>query len=325
MYPRNPNGPPGRDVPEHLQIAPLPAVPPRQDDYHWEPRIEEMLSVLRDLASDTVVVLKGGTAARLGHGLSRPSQDIDVDTTSPADTWRLLGEAANATDLLAICEPRRRSSLKGILTLVDPRSGTSQRIEVDAWPLRDTTPEELEKITESRARILMYTARELARQKINLVAEPGGRRRARDRYDITWWLHNHIDQIDPEQRIALDRALRADETIAQDWSNDHLRSGIDADDYAVHCALATALDRDPAVLRDRWPRGRLHTDARKRGGADVTWQPTPDSRERLPVAVCRSDVALETLMTRLQVWERHEVPEYLCAIARQRAQSGRER
>ena len=313
---------------KHLEVAPLPPIDAGPDEDAWQERIAD---VLRELDGGRVrsaprIILRGGTAARLGHGLTRPSRDIDADLTEPLDVWALLHAAAARAGLAALAEPRRGRGQKGQLTLTDPAIARAAIVEVDLRILRD--PRTLATIgacTERRNGIWMYTAAELARQKIEMATESGRRRRAKDRYDIAWWLRNHVEHVAPEQRLALDTALERDPMLANAWDNDHRRDRImrRIDSEAVHDALTTALERDPAVLQRRWPEGQLQIRVAMRGGADLTWRCRPQDETTLPIATFNHDRDLEQFMVRMRLWSPEEVPELLqeLTLERQRARA----
>ena len=67
------------------------------------------------------IILHGGTAARLGHGRTRASADIDADATETLDVWELLSEAYR--NLLA---------RKHAMTAPKITTGTSNREETTA-------------------------------------------------------------------------------------------------------------------------------------------------------------------------------------------------
>ena len=117
---------------KHLDGAPLPAIREEPEERAWEERIGDLL---READRGAVpgalrLVLRGGTAAKIGHGLNRPSKDIDGDMTGPGDGWALLCEAAQSAGLTALAKPERRRAQKGRLVLSEPgstgidRSGT---------------------------------------------------------------------------------------------------------------------------------------------------------------------------------------------------------
>ena len=301
---------------KHLASAPLPAIAATGDEETWERRIGDMLTRLDDAdqRKQPRIILRGGTAARLGHGLSRPSADIDADATEALDIWALLTQAAQRAGLIAMATPARRSTTKGRLTLSDPRIATPKSIDIDVRIVRD--PEVLAsigKLTERRNGIWMYTARELARQKIEMATEPGRRRRAKDRYDIAWWLHNGIEHIAPELRTELDRALRADALIAVQWDTQHRRSEMlnRIESTVVHDALMTALDRDPAVLKERWPDGRLTMSVHAKNPTEVTWQREPPKPSQLAIGSFTNDDELASFMLRMGLRSERDTPKLL--------------
>lgn len=153
---------------KYLEGSPLPPISASPDDEAWQERIGDLLRELDKARARSTprVILRGGTAAKLGHGLTRPSLDIDVDLTEPIDLWALLTEAATRAEIVAIAKPNRGHTQKGELVLTDPGIATAAMVEVDVRTLRG--PHTLETIRTRTVRkngIWMYTARELARRK----------------------------------------------------------------------------------------------------------------------------------------------------------------
>ena len=312
---------------KHLEGSPLPPISASPDDEAWQERIGDLLRELDKARARSTprVILRGGTAAKLGHGLTRPSLDIDVDLTEPIDLWALLTEAATRAEIVAIAKPNRGHTQKGELVLTDPGIATAAMVEVDVRTLRG--PHTLETIRTRTVRkngIWMYTARELARQKIEMATEPGRRRRSKDRYDIAWWLRTHIEHIEPEQRIALDEALRTEATLMNAWDNDHRTDRImhRIKNTDVNDALMAALDRDPLVLQQRWPEGHLQIGIGVKAGATLTWnRSAEDTTAPLPVGTFNTDRELETFMTRMRVWTPQEAPEMLKELTLERVRA----
>ena len=313
-----------------LSTAPLPSVREEPDEIAWEQRIEDLLREANRVASEqnTTIVLKGGTAGKLGYGLTRPSRDIDIDVVGDVDAWEILKDAGHRTGLTMMAEPERQRPMKGRLVVNDATIGTTV-IEVDVRKMHD--PGKIEAITrgaktERRHGICMYSAAELARQKIEMVTKPGGRRRGRDRYDIAWWLLNRVDVVPQELRIALDEAIRTDRMLKSEWDQNHTLDRIlrRVSKEAVHDALRTALDTDPAVLKHRWPDGTLHVRVHPVEGATVEWQRTPDETTTTRVAELENDSALEDFMVQMELWKHEEVPARTHALQWERQNANKE-
>ena len=314
---------------KHLDGAPLPAIAEEPEERAWEERIGDLLREVnrRPAPGPGRLILRGGTAAKIGHGLTRPSRDIDADVIGPADVWSFLSEGAHRAGLTALAKPERGRTQKGQLILSDPRTGTTA-VEVDVRTIRDPQRVyaiESTTIVERRHGILMYKAQELARQKIEMATEPGRRRRAKDRYDITWWLRNRPECVAPEQRIALDRALRGRSELKEKWDETHPKDRImqRTNGATVHDALMRTLDCDPVVLGDRSPDGTLHINIHMTGGATLAWQENPETKERSEIATLGSDNELETFMVRMGLWKQEEIPKLLkeLTLERERARA----
>ena len=303
---------------EHLQSAPLPEIDAEPSERIWEERVGDVLRELRHEG----FILRGGTAVRLGHGLTRPSQDIDADLTQPRDVWSMLENGASRAGMIAVGRPEGKSTLKGQLMLTDERTGTSTTIGVDIRIIRDREiVNSIDRLTEHRNGILMYTATELARQKVEMATKPGRRRRAKDRYDITWWLHNQIEQVKPRWRVELDEALREDRYLRSQWEADHARNATMRRVNAanVHDALVTALDRDPAALERRWPLGGMEIHTHIRSGAAIAWRTQPQDGALLPIATCDSDGDVGEFMRQMQILDPRDIPELLKELTLERA------
>lgn len=285
--------------------------------------MRQVARTLRDTSKR--IVMRGGTAAKIGHGLPRPSSDIDIDVVGDLDPWSTLQEAADQSGLIALTEPQRRRALKGALLLTDPRSG-AVRVEVDMRRIRETVDEAAilaGSLAEYRNGVFMYAAPTLVRQKFEMTHLPAHRLRAKDRYDIAWWLTEHTEHVPPALRIALDRALRASPALREGWDENHRGDDIlrVIEPDTVHTVLTNALDHDPAVLQDRWPEGSLTLHIDEGPATRLTWSCGNDIRDETFVASFDNDQGLERFMRAFGLWQPDDVPELLKEITleRQRA------
>ena len=306
--------------------APLPPIAQKPQEQAWEERLADLLrEVTRTEGErDAVLVLRDGTAARLGHALTRPSRDIDADIVGHCDVWTVFAQAAERAGMTAIAEPEPGHALKGKLTLNDPWIGTTA-ITVDIRQIRD--PERIEAIrnetlSERRNGIRMYIARELAEQKIGMFTSRS-RHRARDRYDLAWWLRNRIDVVPDHTRAAIDRRLRSEPEAKAVWDTSHREDPVLARVKAehVHDALLAALDNDPAVLQSRNPNGRLEIMADGYEGALVEWRSDPDNNRATIIAELENDQELEAFMVSRGLWKAEDLPRHFGALADARAQA----
>ena len=166
---------------KHIERAPLPEIREDHDERAWTERIADLLREIdRVLVGQRGrLILRGGTAAKLGHGLQRPSKDIGADMAGELDVWKTLQQGAAQAGMIALTKPDRRRRLKGALVLTDPGVG-STTVQVDMRVLRD--PHTLRginvgTIAEKRHGIRMYKPEQLAQQKIEKAAQPGRRSR----------------------------------------------------------------------------------------------------------------------------------------------------
>ena len=106
--------------------VPLVPIAPKPQEQAWEERLADLLREVARTESerDAVLVLRDGTAARLGHALTCPSRDIDADIVGHCDVWTVLAQAAEQAGMTASAEPEPGHALKGKLALSDPRIGT---------------------------------------------------------------------------------------------------------------------------------------------------------------------------------------------------------
>ena len=295
------------------------------DEAAWEQQLENLLRAANEIAIErgARMVLKGGTAARIGYGLTRPSRDIDLDIVGDIDTWSVLVEAGDRAGLIVTAEPQRHRPMKGFLVIHHPDIGSTS-LEVDLRRVRDRAS--IEAITDRdhtrwRHGICMYSAQALARQKIKLVTEPGGRRKGRDRYDIAWWLLNHIDMVPAQLRTRLDEVMHSDPTLKTQWDENHRDDRImnRVSEQTVHNALRYALDTDIAVLSHRWPQGKATVEIAPRSGATVQWVGTErNPEEHVIVAEFEDDAALETFMVTQHLWKSEEVPQHIRGLEDER-------
>ena len=271
------------------------------------------------------IVMRGGTAAKIGYGLPRPSRDIDIDLVGDEDPWTTLQQAAQQTGLTALAQPDRRRALKGALLLTDEIAGTV-RIEVDIRRIRSAPDEQAltdGSQTEYRNGVLMYRAPTLVAQKFAMITLPEHRLRAKDRYDIAWWLTEKIEHVAPSHRITLDEQLRESPALQAGWDRNHrtdrILRGVDPD--VIQTVLTATLDRDPAVLQRRWPDGNLILDVDAGPATSLTWCCNNEHADELPIAEFRNDQELERFMRRLDLWQPKDVPEQLkeLTLERQRA------
>ena len=268
--------------------------------------------------TDNRIVLRGGTAAKIGFGLTRPSNDMDIDLLGDLDPWRTLQDAAEQTGLVALAEPARRRTLKGQLKLTDRHAGTVH-VEIDIRRTRSTR-EELEGATHERRGVLMYRAPMLFAQELEMLDLPASRVRAKDRYDLAWWLNQHIDQIDKPQRVALARRLAERPDLIAAWNENQQRDGVmkRADANTVQTIMRGELDLDPAVLEDHLPNGDVDIWVYSGGGSMVQWNCNNDAKDTIRLASFENDRDLETFMRRVKLWTEKEIPERLKELSIER-------
>lgn len=301
--------PPVRELPEQQLATDLVASVMRQVNRS-----------LRD--TEHRIIMRGGTAAKIGHGLSRPSQDIDVDVVGDVDIWATLRQAAEDLGIIAIAEPHRRHALKGAITIHSDQFGPLSSA-IDIRRIRDSQAAQDivdHSTAETRSEILMYRAESLVVQKFALIDLPDHRLRAKDRYDIAWWLTEHMDAVPPQQRIRLDDIIRQRPQLRNRWDRDHQRhddlNTLNPD--IIHQAIISTLDRDPAVLHTRWPDGHLRLDLSATSHTGLAWVYGDQQQNIQPIAELSGNHQLEQFMTAYGIWQPAEVPARLREIAHKR-------
>ncbi len=308
-------------------LAPLPAV---REQPEQQLATDLVASVMREVnrslhSTDHRIVMRGGTAAKIGYGLTRPSQDIDIDIVGDVDIWTTLRQAAEDLNITAIAEPRRRHALKGTITILsEPFGPLTAAIDIRRIHDRQTAEDILERTAvETRSEILMYRAESLVTQKFALIELPDHRLRAKDRYDIAWWLTEHMEAVSPQQRIRLSETLRQRPELRDRWDHDHRRhddlNTLNPD--VVHQAITSTLARDPAVLHARWPDGHLRLDLTATSHTSLAWVHGDQQQNIQPIAELSGNHQLEQFMTAYGIWQPADVPARLREIAleRQRA------
>ena len=283
-----------------------------------------------------IAVMRGGTAAKLAYGLTRPSKDIGLDIVTgtgaahvSGNVWQLIEEAAERAGLLAMAEPDRGSRSKGKLQLSDRRTRSltmSLTIDVDAQRVHDRSRAAAiteGRITTRRNGILTYRPDVLAKQKLALAALPEPRLRAKDRYDIAWWLTHQIGSVPPGLRTDLDQTLRDGPGIRIEWDRKHECDPITQriEPATVHDTLASALDHDPAVLVAREPGSSLELHVGRNAGGVLRWMRAPDDPEPRVLGRFANDQDVQRYMTAYGLWHEREVPELLRSLQAERARA----
>jgi len=274
------------------------------------------------------VVMRGGTAAKLAYGLTRPSKDIDIDIVgSPdgLDIWSLIEEAAEHAGLVALATRHRRSHLKGTLQLSDRRT-PSLTIDVDARLIHD--PADARAIRDQQATvlrngILTYRPEILAQQKLALAALPTPRLRPKDRYDIAWWLTERIADVPAALRTTLDATLRERPEACREWDRKHELDTVTRRIHAmpVQQALTSALDHDPAVLVARIPGSSLVLEVGRNAGGMLRWLRRADDPKPRLLGRFDNDQDVQTYMTAYGLWRERDVPERLRDLQAERARA----
>ncbi|MCY3856682.1 MAG: nucleotidyl transferase AbiEii/AbiGii toxin family protein [Rhodospirillales bacterium] len=312
-------------------IEPLPEIDPNAEEDATMDLVARLMRAVADLhdafGPATTVVMRGGTAARLAYGLTRPSRDIDLDFISDgrATVWEAIEAAAEHAGLLAIGKREGSKQLSGTLQLSDGRT-PSLMIDVDVRRVHDHASAEAIREGRTTARpngILTYRPEILAEQKLALTALPEPRLRAKDRYDIAWWLTRRIADVLPPLRVELDKTLRERPGMLDEWDRKHRLDVVTrrVDPATVRHALTTALEQGPVVLVKRVPRSDLVLQVGRNAGGVLTWRRTPDAPEPRVLGRFANDQDVQRYMTAYGIWQQRDVPALLRSLQVERARS----
>ena len=312
-------------------IEPVPVIDPSPEEDATMDLVARLMRAVADLqdasTSPAAVVMRGGTAARLAYGLTRPSKDIDLDfvTDGRSGAWEAIEAAAEHAGLLAVSNREGSRQLSGTLQLGDGHT-PPHTIDVDMRRVHDRTSAEAirdGRITARANGILTYRPEILAEQKLALTALPEARLRAKDRYDIAWWLTHRIADVPPPLRVALDETLRERPGMRDEWDRKHRLDAITrrVNPAAVQHALTTALEQDPVVLVKRVPGSNLVLQVGRQAGGVLTWRRTADDPEPRVLGRFANDQDVQRYMTAYGVWQERDVPELLRSLQAERARS----
>ena len=269
----------------------LPPVPESPDgrDAWWEGVLHRAIALTQHQleGQGSPAILLGGTAARLCYGLTRPSQDIDLDLLhQDGDVPSAINigfTQAQKGLVAAVHWPKRRHGRGFEVQLSHPRFG-GRICSVDTRVLRGDAAETAEhQLSILAAGLRVYRPDELVRQKMALAVDPKERRRGRDRYDLAWWLTNRMECAAPSDRVALDQALSQNPNLQAAWDRSHRKDAIlsRVPPKAVQAALDAALASDPIVLLSRHPQGSVIIDASMQEGCRLFWRDGPYATKRL--------------------------------------------
>ncbi len=179
---------------------------------------------------DTPLVLKGGTALLLCHGLDRFSEDLDFDAPK-----KLNLESRIENALTPLCQSCRLTRTKDTDTVQRYRieymmGGLEGRLKVEV-SCRD--PIAAEDVIE-RSGIRAYAVRRLIEQKLNALS---GRTAARDLYDVHFLAKNHRAEFTTQNIDRLRRMIASVNDLEA-----RFRPAFEEDDLFRHqCDLLPAL------------------------------------------------------------------------------------
>lgn len=196
--------------------------------------------------------MKGGTALKLTLGLTRPSTDIDFDTSFP-DRMALSvvrGAVARRNERWQSARVWQRLVTRLArpgntrVEVKDTKTGTSLRTRVECRQFgtmpgneRGYRPHEIIRVEG----IDIYDRRALIDRKLGAIIGPSPRSKARDVYDLVWLRAVHRNAITPKQLDAMtqwrERMRRNNPTtrdLAREFNRDTTMNGTSLDEL-IRC------------------------------------------------------------------------------------------
>lgn len=182
---------------------------------HQAERLSFMAAIVREV-SDTPMILKGGTALLLAHGLDRYSEDLDFDCTVSITLDAKLKRAAS------------KAGVKITDTRLKKNTETTKRYMVEFAGKHGTSAIKIE--TSLRADSIdpktvvnvdgmnVYNVRTIIDQKLQCTE---GRSKVRDLYDLDFLARAHPDQFTKPQAQALAQLTANPDLIHSRYAADH--------------------------------------------------------------------------------------------------------
>lgn len=183
-------------------------------------RVEVMARIAQKF-SDSPMILKGGTALMLCHGLDRYSEDLDFDSTVQIKP-----------------ESRMRDAFKGVPINLDAIKQTKDTQTTKRWMLEYTGPEGKGRVKfEVSYRALqideqayttindikVYHAQELISQKLNAAQN---RSKIRDLFDLGYLAREFTELFTPDQVSTLNDMVINPDSLQSRYAADHIEDSI---------------------------------------------------------------------------------------------------
>ena len=230
----------------------------------------------------------GGTALKIGYGLTRPSTDLDVKVEAPRFFNHYMERAFKPITDWAHRDPTDEEWDRGAegITVEHRRTGQtfSTRIDFVPGPLHEAdTPTIDSRQVEEHHGVRMFALPYLAQYKLNALIGPAARKRPRDVYDAAWLMESWPDAIDPATKTKLyewHRSVTSSPALYAEWIREFQTPDVGrhvALDTLMSClaeSLETSATLDPAKTRPPVPkpaktRGSTTPRARGRDGRGI--------------------------------------------------------
>lgn len=195
---------------------------------------ELMLNILQEV-QDRPMVLKGGTALMLAHGLDRFSEDIDLDANKGFSLEAAIkkGCARAGVNLNSLEIAKDTGTTKRYYVDYDSEFG-ARRLKIESSMREHIDFSEVEKIHG----VQVYSVSALIEQKIRATQ---GRDKIRDLYDLNFLLRHHSDKFTAHHLNDLKELgdpLHITEKYKANYGKDKLLSHLSLDDLALGMSSA---------------------------------------------------------------------------------------
>ena len=192
----------------------------------------------------------GGTALKIGFGLTRPSTDLDIKVEAARDFTTHVERAFEKMTGWSYREPTDEEWNRGAEGIVIRHLETARtlgtRIDFVPGRLHDTDTASIdEQQLEVHHGVRMFNLPNLARYKLNALIGREARKRPRDVYDAAWLMENRPDAVDDTTRTKLaawHRSITTEPALYAEWNDEFRSSNFGARiplDTLVRCLLGS--------------------------------------------------------------------------------------
>ena len=202
----------------------------------------------------------GGTALKVGYGLTRPTTDLDVKIESARDFTthidRAFGQIAGWSHREPTEEEWNRGAEGIIVRHLESGRTLGTRIDFVPGPIHDTDTASIdERQLEEHHGVRMFGLPTLARYKLHALIGRNARQRPRDVYDAAWLMEHWPDAIDAPTRTKLaawHRSVATESALYAKWEEVFRTDGIGrrAPFITLLQCLSESLEASNARTRD---------------------------------------------------------------------------